>query len=368
MRIPMLDLDAQYNPIKGEIFTAFEEVFSTKRFVGGPKIDELENKIAEYCHCEYAIGVSSGTDALLISLMALDVGAEDEVITTPFTFFATAGSIYRVGAKPVFVDIDPKTYNIDPELIEEKITSKTKAIIPVHLFGQMCNMEKIKKIAEKHNIFVIEDAAQAIGSEQNGKRAGSIGHFGCFSFFPSKNLGCAGDGGMVTTNNFELAEKVRILRNHGSKPRYHHKIIGGNFRLDALQAAILLKKLPHLEDWHQGRQENAKYYNDRLANYAQTPFVEPRNRMIYNQYTLRFENRESVQDNLNKFNIGNAIYYPIPLHLQECFSHLGYKQGDFPQAEKAAKEVLSIPIYSELTKKQQDYIISCIKEINSRLK
>jgi len=361
MKVPMLDLDAQYEPIKDEIFEAFREVFATKRFIGGPKIEELEEQIANYCDCKYAIGVSSGTDSLLVSLMALNIGVGDEVITTPFTFFATAGSIYRVGAKPVFVDIEPNTYNINADMIEDAITEKTKAIMPVHLFGQMCDMDKINKIAEKHDLHVIEDAAQAIGAEQNGKRAGSLGDVGCFSFFPSKNLGCAGDGGIATTNNQELAEKIRILRNHGSKPKYHHKIIGGNFRLDAIQAAILLKKLPLLEEWHQQRQNNAEYYDTNLSEAVKTPMVKSGNRMIYNQYTLWLDNRDEVQKALNESNIGNAIYYPIPLHLQECFSYLNYKKEDFPVAEDAAGHVLSIPIYSELNKKQQDYIISTIK-------
>lgn len=361
MKIPMLDLDKQYETIKEEVYTAFDEVFTSKRFIGGDKINELEDKIADYCGCSEAIGVSSGTDALLISLMALGIGDGDEVITTPFTFFATAGSIYRVGAKPVFVDIDADTYNLNVDLIEEKITDKTKAIMPVHLFGQMCDMEKINEIADKHNLHVIEDAAQAIGSEQNGQRAGSFGDVGCFSFFPSKNLGGAGDGGMVTTNDESLAEKVRILRNHGSKPKYHHKIIGGNFRLDALQAAILLTKLPHLEKWHYGRKKNAEYYDKKLANISKTPFVKSNNRMIYNQYTLLFENRDEMQNKLTEAEIGNAIYYPRPLHLQECFSYLGYDKGDFPVSEQAAEHVLSIPIYGELTKNQQDYIISTIR-------
>lgn len=362
MQVPMLDLDAQYKPIEKEIFNAFQEVFKTKRFVGGTKIEELEEKIADYCDCKYAVGVSSGTDALLASLMALEIGPGDEVITTPFTFFATAGSIYRVGAKPVFVDIEPDTYNMNADLLEQAITKKTKAIIPVHLFGQICNMDIINKIADNYGLYVIEDACQSIGAEQRGKRAGSLGDIGCFSFFPSKNLGCAGDGGMTTTNDDDLAEKLRILRNHGSKPKYHHKIIGGNFRLDALQAAILLKKLTLLEDWHKGRQENADYYNQKLSELVKVPQVMSYNRMIYNQYTLWLNNRDEVKKGLDNSDIGNAIYYPIPLHLQQCFSYLDYKKGDFPVAEEAAAHVLSIPIYSELSKDQQDYIIEVLKK------
>ncbi len=393
MKVPMLDLNAQYEPIKEDVLKAIKDVFDSKRFINGPQIAELEGKIAEYCQCKYAIGVSSGTDAILVSLMALGIGYGDEVITTPFTFFATAGCIYRVGAKPVFVDIDHKTYNINPDLIEEKITDKTKAIIPVHLFGQTAEMDKINEIAKKYNLYVIEDAAQAIGSEylpcginitQNksnynknsipqgeGKRAGSIGDVGCFSFFPSKNLGCCGDGGMVTTNNQELANKIRILRAHGSKPKYYHKIIGGNFRLDTIQAAVLLVKFPLLEKWHKGRQKNAAYYNERLSarsgsalsgkDTVETPYVAPNNRMIYNQYTIRTKDRDKLQKHLKESNIGNAIYYPVPLHLQECFAYLGYKEGDLPESEKAAKEVISVPIYPELTDEQKDYIVEEVK-------
>jgi dTDP-4-amino-4,6-dideoxygalactose transaminase len=362
MKLPILDLNVQYEPIKENVLQAMKDVFDSKRFINGPQIAELEGKIAEYCQCKYTIGVSSGTDAILISLMALDIGYGDEVITTPFTFFATAGCIYRVGAKPVFVDIDPKTYNINADLIEEKITDKTKAIIPVHLFGQTAEMDKINEIAKKYNLYVIEDAAQAIGSEYKNKRAGSIGDVGCFSFFPSKNLGCCGDGGMITTNSEELAEKIKVLRAHGSRPKYYHKIIGGNFRLDTIQAAVLLVKFPLLEKWHKGRQKNAKYYNERLKDVVEIPYVENYNRMIYNQYTIRTENRDNLQKHLKEANIGNAIYYPVPLHLQECFAYLGYKEGDLPEAEKAAKEVISIPIYPELTDEQKDYVIEKVRK------
>ncbi len=363
MKVPMLDLNAQYEPMKDNVLNAMKEVFESKRFINGPQIKELEEKLAEYCHCKHAIGVTSGTDALLISLMAFDIGEGDEVITTPFTFFATAGSIFRTGAKPVFVDIDPKTYNIDPDLIEAKITDRTKAIMPVHLFGQCAEMDTINEIARKHNLFVIEDGAQAIGAEYKGKRAGSLGDVGCFSFFPSKNLGCCGDGGLVTTNNDDLAEKIRILRQHGSKPKYYHKIIGGNFRLDTIQAAVLLEKFPYLEEWHKGRQKNADYYNEHLKDVVITPYVESYNKMIYNQYTVRTPKRDELQSKLNEATIGNAIYYPVPLHLQECFAYLGYKEGDLPESEKAANEVISIPIYPELTKEQKDYVISVIKDI-----
>jgi dTDP-4-amino-4,6-dideoxygalactose transaminase len=365
-KVPMLDLQAQYEPIKDEVLEAIKEVFDSKQFIMGPKIVALENEIATYCGCKHAIGVSSGTDALIISLMALGIGAGDEVITTPFTFFATAGSISRVGATPIFVDVDPDTYNINPDLIEAKITSKTKAIIPVHIFGQMADMDKIMDIAKKHNLKVIEDAAQAIGcnykSSVDGKikEAGSVGDTGCFSFFPSKNLGCCGDGGIVTTNNDELAEKMRVLRDHGSKPRYYHHTIGGNFRLDALQAAVLSVKLKGLEDQHAKRNANAQFYNDALKDTVKIPTVKDGFRMIYNQYVIRSENREPIQQSLQDNNIGNAIYYPVPLHLQPCFAYLGYKEGDCPEAEKAAQEVLAIPVYSELTVEQKDYIVKAI--------
>lgn len=362
MKVPMLDLDAQYEPIRQQVLNAMIEVFDSKKFISGPQVSELEDTIADYCQCKYAMGVSSGTDAILVSLMALDIGYGDEVITTPFTFFATAGCVHRVGAKPVFVDIDPRTYNLNPELIEERITEKTKAIIPVHLFGQTADMDPIMKIASKYNLFVIEDAAQAIGAEYKGKKAGSLGDVGCFSFFPSKNLGCCGDGGMVTTNSEELAEKIRILRAHGSKPKYYHKVVGGNFRLDTLQAAVILAKFPFLESWHKARQANADYYDEHLDNVVTTPYVAPENRMIYNQYTIRTPERDALKRKLDEAGIGNTIYYPVPLHLQECFAYLGYKEGDLPEAEKAAKEVISIPIYGELTMAQKEYIVETIKK------
>ena len=362
--VPLLDLNAQYKPIEDEVFAAFKEVFDSKRFIMGDKITELEEKIADYCQCKYAVGVTSGTDALLLSLMALGIGPGDEVITTPFTFFATAGSIDRLGAIPVFVDIDSRTYNIDVSLIEEKITPKTKAIMPVHIFGQMADMDKIMEIAGKHNLKVIEDAAQAIGSEYKGKRAGSIGDTGCFSFFPSKNLGCCGDGGIITTNDKELADKMRILRNHGSNPKYYHKFIGGNFRLDSIQAAILLVKLPYLEAQHKRRQENASYYDDKLKGAAIIPVVEKDRRMIFNQYTIRAKDRDGLRNHLNESGIGNDIYYPVPLHLQECFSGLGYKKGDLPVSEKIADEVISLPVYSELTKEQLDAVAKAVIEFS----
>ncbi len=359
--VPLLDLDAQYTPIRQQVLQAFEEVLDSKQFILGPKVDQMEKEMAAYCQVNHAIGVSSGTDALVIALMALNIGHGDEVITSPFTFFATAGSIARVGAKAVFVDIDPLTYNIDPSLIKAKITSKTKAIIPVHLFGQMADMDAIMDIAHHHHLYVIEDAAQAIGSEYKGKRAGSIGTIGCFSFFPSKNLGCCGDAGLVTTQNAKIAERLEIMRVHGSKPKYYHHVVGGNFRIDPIQAAVLSIKLPYLEGQHTSRQKNAAYYDRHLAGVVDTPFIAAGNRMIYNQYTIRSHKRDALQAVLNEKKIGNAVYYPVPLHLQDCFKHWGYQNGDFPHSEAAALEVISLPIYAELMPSQQDYVIETIK-------
>ena len=364
--VPMLDLNAQYEPIKDDVMSAMKEVFDSKRFIMGPKVTELEAAISEYVGVPHSVGVSSGTDALIIALMALGIGSGDEVITTPFTFFATVGSIVRVGATPVFVDIDPATYNIDPEAIESKITDKTKAVIPVHLFGQMADMDSILKIAKKHGLYVIEDAAQAIGSSYKSDdgttyQAGSMGDVGCFSFFPSKNLGCCGDGGLVTTSNADLADQLMKLRMHGETSRYHHQFVGGNFRLDPLQAAVLLVKLPFLDSQHAGRRKNAAYYDQHLSDTFSTPIIHDKCETIYNQYTIRFSNRDEVQKRLNDAQIGNAVYYPVPLPLQNCFSDLGYQEGDFPEAEKAAKEVLSIPVYSELNTDQQDYILATIR-------
>ena len=365
--VPLLDLSAQYAPIEDQVFEAVREVLKSKQFIMGPQIGELENRLSEYCQTRYALGVSSGTDALLLALMALGIGAGDEVITSPFSFFATAGSIARVGATPVFVDIDPRSLNIDPAKIEAKITSKTKAIIPVHLFGQMADMDPIMDLAKAHGLAVIEDAAQSIGSEYKGRdgvsrRAGSIGDVGCFSFFPSKNLGGIGDGGAVTTNNPELHEKMNVLRIHGSKQRYYHESVGGNFRLDTIQAAVLLIKLRHLEEQHQRRIENAKLYNNLLAGAPgiSLPEVTVQGRMIYNQYTIRVSDRSRYIAALESAKIGNAVYYPVPLHLQECFKELGYKPGDCPNAEAAANDVLSVPIFAELTPSQQRYVADAI--------
>ena len=367
MTVSLLDLNRQYEGIESLVMDAFKDVFSSKQFIMGPKVNELEKALAEYTHTAEAIGVSSGTDALLVSLMALDIQPGDEVITTPFSFFSTAGCIARLGAVPVFVDIDPQTYTINPNLIEEKITKKTKAIIPVHLFGQLADMTAIMNLAKEYGLYVIEDAAQAIGAKAKvGSEimsAGSIGDFGCFSFFPSKNLGCCGDGGLVTTQNEALAEKCRILRVHGSKPKYHHHVIGGNFRLDPLQAAILLVKLPYLDSQHEKRRANAAFYDTHLSHSYIKPYVIDGNEMIYNQYTLRSNKRDIVIDRLTNFGIGSAIYYPVPLHLQACFSHLGYQEGDCPEAEKASQEVFSIPIYAELSLDERAYVVECLNSI-----
>ena len=366
--VPLLDLKAQYATIRDEIEPVIKEVIESQYFILGPKVKQFEERMAAYCKSKYALGVSSGTDALLIALMALDIGYGDEVITTTYSFFATAGSIARLGATPVFVDIDPTTYNIDPAGIEEKITPRTKAIIAVHLYGQTADMDPILEIARKNGLKVIEDAAQAIGSEYtNGRRAGSMGDLGCFSFFPSKNLGGFGDGGMVTTNDEALYQKLVYLRNHGAHPKYYHKIIGGNFRLDALQAAVLDVKLNHLDKWTIGRQKNADYYDKRirecgLEEYIQTPLRMEDYRHIFNQYILRVQNRNALLEHLKKAQIGCEIYYPVTFNNQECFAYLGYKNGDFPLAEEAANETLAIPIYPELTKEQCEYVLDSIAD------
>ncbi|MHC4570570.1 MAG: DegT/DnrJ/EryC1/StrS family aminotransferase [Planctomycetota bacterium] len=366
MQVPLLDLKAQYATIKNEVLEAVSEVLDSQQCIGGPKVIELEKKIAAISNCKFAVGVSSGTDAILNSLMSLDIGVGDEVITTPFTFFATVGCIARTCTKPVFVDIDPKTYNINTKLIESAVTKKTKAILPVHLFGQMADMDPIMETAKKYNVAVIEDAAQSITSSYKGRKAGSIGTVGCFSFFPSKNLGGIGDGGMIVTNDEQLYNRLLIMRNHGSKPKYYHRCIGGNFRLDPIQAAALLVKLPHLNDWTEARWRNAAYYNKKFTGtVVKTPYINPDCTTIYNQYVIRTPKRDEVVAHLRKNNIGCEIYYPVPMHLQECFKHLGYKQGDFPESEKAAKEVIAIPIYPELTDNTKDYIVRHIIEFLS---
>jgi dTDP-4-amino-4,6-dideoxygalactose transaminase len=355
--VPLLDLAEQYEPIKDDIIKKFQEIFETKRFIHGPEVEGLEKETAEYCGTKHAVGVSSGSDALIISLMCEDIGHGDEVITTPFTFFATVGAISRVGAKPVFVDIDKNTFNMDVSQIEAKITPNTKAIMPVHLFGQMADMDAIMAIAKKHNLVVIEDSAQSIGSKYKSDdgttyKSGAMGTYGCYSYFPSKNLGCMGDAGMVVTNDTAKYEKLKQLRNHGEVKRYHHQFIGGNFRIDALQAAVLRLKLPLLDEQHDGRRKNADFYKANVTGNVQLPVIDPKCESIFNQFTLRVKDRSALQEHLNSNGIGNAIYYPIPLHLQECFKDLGHKKGDFPVSELACEEVLSIPIFGGLSQDQ----------------
>jgi dTDP-4-amino-4,6-dideoxygalactose transaminase len=361
MKVPLLDLKAQYATIREEVLAAVTEVLDSQVCIGGPKVAELEQKIAAISDCKYAVGVSSGTDALLCSLMALGIGPGDEVVTTPFTFFATAGSIARTGATPVFVDISPRTYNINPELIEPAVTKRTKAIILVHLFGQMCDMDPVMEIARRHGLYVIEDAAQSITATYKGRKAGSIGTVGCFSFFPSKNLGAAGDGGMIVTNDQELHERMAVIRNHGAKPKYFHTYVGGNFRLDPIQAAVLLVKLPYLARWTEARAQHAAYYDSRFEGTpVATPWVAPKCCSIYNQYCIRVDDRDGLIKWLKANEIGCEIYYPRPLHQQECFQHLGYREGDSPVAERAAREVVALPIYPDLTPPALQYVADAV--------
>ena len=355
MKVPLLDLTGQYASIKAEIDSSLARVIASQRFVLGPVVRKCEEAVAAYVGSGHGVGVSSGTDALLVALMAEDIGPGDQVVTTPFSFFATAGAISRVGATPVFVDIDPVTFNIDPALIEERITAQTRAILPVHLFGQMAETAPIMEIARRHGLVVIEDAAQAIGARHAGRTAGSIGHYGCFSFFPTKNLGGYGDGGIVVTDDPARADKLRALRVHGETTRYHHRFVGGNFRLDALQAAVIHAKLPHLDGWTDRRIANAALYRSLLGDLAAShpdALALPRtvtDRHVFNQFVVRVADRDRVQERLAAAGIGTAIYYPLPLHLQECFAGLGYRPGDLPDSERAAREVLALPIFPELT-------------------
>jgi dTDP-4-amino-4,6-dideoxygalactose transaminase len=373
MKVPLLDLKAQYRSIKPQIVAAIDAVLESQYFILGPVVEECERRIAEYSGAKFGVGVASGTDALLVALMAEGIGPGDEVITTPFTFFATAGSIARLGAKPVFADVCRTTCNIDVSKIEQRITKNTKAIMPVHLFGQCAEMDPILEIARRHGLVVIEDAAQAIGAEYRApsagwsRRAGSMGHYGCFSFFPSKNLGGGGDGGMVVTQDPERAEKLKILRVHGSQPKYYHKVLGGNFRLDALQAAIVNAKLPHLDGWTAGRQANARRYRSLFQESALVekglvvlPEEAPGRRHIYNQFVIRVPRRDELRKHLTDQGIGTEIYYPVPLHLQECFRYLGYREGDFPLSEAAARETVALPIYPELSDEQIRYVVDSI--------
>ena len=393
MTVPLLDLKAQYRAIRDEIVPALEKVLESQYFILGPKVSGLEEEVAAYSKCLHAVGVSSGSDALLICLMAEEIGPGDEVITTPYTFFATAGVISRTGATPVFVDIQPDTYNMAPNLIEERITPRTRAIIPVHLYGQCADMDPIVEIANKHGLVVIEDAAQAIGAEYVSTtasvsricRAGSMGHYGCFSFFPSKNLGGFGDGGMVVTSDPDRAQRLQILRVHGSEPKYYHEVVGGNFRLDAIQAAVLSVKLRYLDGWTARRQENAAWYERALESSGlvekglvalpkavwKEAFEENRptdaeskvfasHYHIYNQYVISTPKRDELRAYLTERGVGTEIYYPVPLHLQECFAGLGHPSGSFPVSEEAAKKTLALPIYPELTSEQKEHVVASI--------
>jgi dTDP-4-amino-4,6-dideoxygalactose transaminase len=379
MKVPPIDLQAQYQTIRDEVRLAVERVFESQQFVMGAEVQALEEEIAEYSQAKFAIGCASGSDALLLALMSCGVGRDDEVITTPFSFFATASAITRLAARPVFVDIDERTFNLNPSLVGEKITARTKAIVPVHLYGQCTEMDPLSELSRQGRrtadedagalIPIIEDAAQAIGAEDARRRAGSMGTIGCFSFYPSKNLGGAGDGGMLTTSDVEHARHLRMLRLHGEEQKYHHKIIGINSRLDALQAAVLRVKLRHLDDWTNARQRKAQQYelmfaDTGLSEELETPFVRAGARHIFHQFVIRTRDgrRDALREHLRECGVGTEIYYPVPLHLQECFAYLGYKEGDFPIAERAAKETLALPVYPELTDEQQDYVVSAMGE------
>jgi dTDP-4-amino-4,6-dideoxygalactose transaminase len=365
MRVPLLDLKAQYATIRDEVRAAIDRVCDSQHFIMGPEVSALEEEVAAHSDARFAIGLSSGTDALLAALMAIGVGPGDDVVTTTYSFFATAGTIARLGARPVFVDIDPSTFNLDPARLAERITPRTKAIMPVHLFGRCCDMDAIGAIAKARGVMVIEDAAQAIGAvDERDRIAGTIGALGCLSFFPSKNLGAFGDAGMVLTNDAELAERLRLLRVHGSKPKYHHHVVGGNFRLDALQAAVLRVKLKYLPGWTKARRENADRYRALFAQLGIEGITLPEDRPghIYNQFVIRCEQRDRLQRFLHERGIGTEVYYPVPLHLQACFADLGYRAGDLPEAEAAAQQSLALPIYPELSESAQHYVVSTIRD------
>lgn len=361
--VPLLDLKRQYVTLKDELDRAVLKVMDHGHFINGPEVGAFECEAAGFVGARYAIGVASGTDALLVALRALGVGPGDEVIIPTFTFFATAGVISHLRATPVFVDIEPDTYNMDPDRIEAAITKKTRAIMPVHLFGQCADMDRIMAIARAHNLPVVEDAAQALSSRHGDRMAGNIGTFGCFSFFPTKNLGCLGDGGLITTNDEGLDELVRRLKAHGAKPKYYHQLVGYNSRLDTIHAAALSVKLPHLNDWSEARRKNATRYDRLLAG---LPIELPARRdygyHIYNQYTIGLDRRDEFRAHLKAHNIGNEVYYPVPLHLQECYRDLGHREGSFPVSERAARRVCSLPIFPELTEAEQDYVVSAVKD------
>ena len=362
MNVPLLDLQAQYASLRDEVRLAVERVLDSQRFVLGDEVRKLEASIAAYTETKHAIGCASGSDAVLLALMALDVGPGDEVITTPFTFFATAAAITRLGARPVFVDIDPSSYNLNTSLVAGAVSENTKALLPVHLYGQCTEMEALLELSEQHGIPIIEDAAQAIGATDRGQQAGSMGVIGCFSFYPTKNLGGAGDGGMVATNDESLAARVRKLRVHGGLTEYQHDEVGINSRLDAMQAAVLRVKLKHLEDWSDARRAKAALYDELLQEAEREgrfrrPFVRPEARHIFHQYVIRAPGyRDELIQHLSQHGVGNKIYYPVPLHLQQCFAYLNYKQGEFPEAERASLETVALPCFPELTEEQQHYV------------
>ena len=367
VKVPLLDLQRQYRPLRDELLAAVTRVCDSQRFILGPEVEALERELEHALEVSHAVTMSSGTDAILAALMALGIGPGDEVITPTYSFFATAGGVARVGATPKLVDIDPATFNADAEAVLGAITPKTKALIPVHLYGQMADMAALMDVARDRNIAVIEDACQAIGARQHGRQAGTIGTVGCFSFFPSKNLGAFGDAGLVTTNDASLAHELRLLRNHGAEPKYFHKRIGGNFRLDALQAAVLRVKLPHLAAWSEARRSNARRYDELFATAGLVDRIGlPRESSgyhhIFNQYIVRVPDRDRVRAHLEQQGIGTEIYYPVPFHLQECFASLGHARGDFPHAEEAAETTLALPIYGELTLEQQQAVVEAVGE------
>jgi dTDP-4-amino-4,6-dideoxygalactose transaminase len=379
--VPLLDLKPQYQALKTEIDAAIARVSASQMFILGPAVKELEQRVAEYCGARFGIGVSSGTDALLVALMALDIGPGDEVITTPYTFFATGGTIARLGARPVFVDIEPDTFNIAPaavqkfleqeceqregRLVNRRSGGRVRALMPVHLYGQSAAMDPLMALAQKYGLRLVEDAAQAIGTEYSkGRRVSALGAIGCLSFFPTKNLGAFGDAGMCTTNDPLLAERLKILRVHGGEPKYYHALIGGNFRIDEIQAAVLNVKLTHLDSWTGRRQQNAAFYDQAFAAeripQLITPVAKPGGRHIYNQYVIRVPHRDRLRKHLSEQGIGTEIYYPVPLHLQKCFAYLGYRAGDLPESERAARETLALPIYPELSHEQLEHVVKSV--------